>query len=190
MASPQDTTLGLRVKLSHLLSSIINTVYKSEKTALGKFLEETKSILHTLAGHAQEIEKITRVKFQNSCVVIATRPLLLSALKQQLDHFGRGLPDMEGFMAPLIPLMSTGIKSAVKTLQILSGEDTLIEVFLPFDLDEPQPLVCAPETPSNAEFLDSIGISSDDFLSIVEQMGSHDDADLPFAMLDLSQFWK
>ncbi|KAF4856327.1 hypothetical protein CGCSCA4_v000750 [Colletotrichum siamense] len=314
MASPQDTTLGLRVKLSHLLSSIINTVYKSEKTPLGKFLEETKSILHTLAGHAQEIEKITRVKFQNSvdtmpkgtrditllyhqCVVIATRPLLLSALKQQLDHFGRGLPDMEGFMAPLIPLMSTGIKSAVKTLQILSGEDTLIEVFLPFDLEyaygaaihltianalfpsttaidgpthgreahailddmihkgnsvaevrkaelthleflfnefamrvnqpdvqpsrplvrslqlrpfpsiwesstaepdlasmttlsEPQPLGCAPETPSNAEFLDSIGISSDDFLSIVEQMGSHDDADLPFAMLDLSQFWK
>ncbi|KAH9238184.1 hypothetical protein K456DRAFT_1747775 [Colletotrichum gloeosporioides 23] len=314
MASPQDTTLGLRVKLSHLLSSIINTVYKSEKTPLGKFLEETKSILHTLAGHAQKIEKITRVKFQNSvdtmpkgtrditllyhqCVVIATRPLLLSALKQQLDHFGRGLPDMEGFMATLIPLMSTGIKSAVKTLQILSGEDTLIEVFLPFDLEyaygaaihltianalfpstteidgpthgreahailndmihkgnsvaevrkaelthleflfnefamrvnqpdvqpsrplvrslqlrpfpsiwesstaepdlasmttlsEPQPLVCAPETPSNAEFLDSIGISSDDFLSIVEQMGSHDDADLPFAMLDLSQFWK
>lgn len=41
-------------------------VYKSEKTPLGKFLEETKSILHTLAGHAQEIEKITRVKFQNS----------------------------------------------------------------------------------------------------------------------------
>ncbi|KAF0318009.1 hypothetical protein GQ607_014794 [Colletotrichum asianum] len=314
MASPQDTTLGLRVKLSHLLSSIINTVYKSEKTPLGKFLEETKSILHTLAGHAQEIEKITRVKFQNSvdtmpkgtrditllyhqCVVIATRPLLLSALKQQLDNFGRGLPDMEGFMAPLIPLMSTGIKSAVKTLQILSGEDTLIEVFLPFDLEyaygaaihltianalfpstteidgpahgreahailddmihkgnsvaevrkaelahleflfnefamrvnqpdiqpsrplvrsvqlrpfpsiwesstagpdlasittlsEPQPLVCAPETPNNAEFLDSIGISSDDFLSIVEQMGNHDDADLPFAMLDLSQFWK
>lgn len=33
---------------------------------------------------------------------------------------------MEGFMAPLIPLMSTGIKSAVKTLQILSGENTLI----------------------------------------------------------------
>ncbi|KAF4902225.1 Thiamine repressible genes regulatory protein thi1 [Colletotrichum viniferum] len=133
IASPQDTTLGLRVKLSHLLSSIINTVYKSEKTPLGKFLEETKSILHTLAGHAQEIEKITRVKFQNSvdtmpkgtrditllyhqCVVIATRPLLLSALKQSLENF----------MAPLIPLMSTGIKSAVKTLQILSGEDTLI----------------------------------------------------------------
>lgn len=57
-------------------------------------------------------------------------------------------------------------------------------------LSEPQPLVCAPETPNNAEFLDSIGISSDDFLSIVEQMGNHDDADLPFAMLDLSQFWK
>ncbi|KAH0440420.1 hypothetical protein CcaCcLH18_02444 [Colletotrichum camelliae] len=314
ISSPEDTTLGLRVKLSHLLSSIINTVYKSEKTPLGKFLEETKSILYTLAGHAQEIEKITRVKFQNSvdtmpkgtrditllyhqCVVIATRPLLLSALKQQLNHFGRGLPNLEDFMAPLIPLMSTGIKSAVKTLQILSGEDTLIEVFLPFDLEyaygaaihltisnalfpsttevdgpthgreahailddmihkgnsvaevrkaelthleflfnefsmrvnhpdvqpprglvcslqprplpdiwesstaepdlasittlsEPRPLLCAPETPNNAEFLDSIGISSDDFLSIVEQMGNHDDEDLPFAMLDLSQFWK
>ncbi|KAF9873723.1 hypothetical protein CkaCkLH20_08833 [Colletotrichum karsti] len=316
ISTPQDATLGLRVKLSHLLSSIINTVYKSEKTPLGEFLEETRSILHTLAGHAQEIERITRVKFQNSvdtmpkgtrditllyhqCVIIATRPLLLSALKQQLDSYGRGARDLESFMAPLTPLMSTGIKSAVKTLQILSVEDNLIEVFLPFDLEyaygaaihltianalfpsttdmdgpthsreahailddmihkgnsvaevrkselvhleylfsefatrlkqpdfqpprlpvrsrevapvievgesstsvtepdlvsmttlsESQSLFCAPDTPNNAEFLDSIGISSDDFLSIVEQMGNQDDMDLPFTMLDLGQFWK
>ncbi|KAL0935937.1 uncharacterized protein CTRU02_208152 [Colletotrichum truncatum] len=312
--SQQDATLGLRVKLSHLLSSIINTVYKSEKKPLWEFLEATRSIVHTLAGHAQEIERITRVKFQNSvdtmpkgtrditllyhqCVVIATRPLFLSALKHQLDNFERAR-DLESFLAPLTPLMSTGIKSAVKTLQILSGEDSLLEVFLPFDLEyaygaaihltianalfpstadldgpthsrqahailddmiykgnsvaevrkaelvhleslfgelatrvtmpnplptslptrlrdteptvsdaecstttepdlisittlsESQSIFCAPETPNNVAFLDSIGISSDDFLSIVEQMDNQDDIDLPFTMLDLGQFWK
>ncbi|KAF6830286.1 hypothetical protein CPLU01_07461 [Colletotrichum plurivorum] len=309
-SSPQDATLALRVKLSHLLSSIINTVYKSERTLLGEFLEETRNILHTLAGHAQEIERITRVKLQTSvdtmsrgtrditllyhqCVIMATRPLFLSALKQQLDSFGEGAQDLESFLAPLTPLMSTGIKSAVKTLQILSVEDSLIEVFMPFDLEyaygaaihltianalfpsaagvdvpthsleahailddmvlkgnavadvrraelvhleflfaefsmraaepgvrpvqpesapaeapagdsvavasepdlvslttlsESQSLFCPSKTPNNAEFLDSVGISSDDFLSILEQMGSQDDP--PFTILDLGQFWK
>lgn len=55
-------------------------------------------------------------------------------------------------------------------------------------LDESQSLLSASETPNNVEFLDSVGISSDDFLSIVEEMGSHDD--LPFTVLDLEQFWK
>lgn len=55
-------------------------------------------------------------------------------------------------------------------------------------LSESLSLFCASETPNNAEFLDSVGISSGDFLSIVEQMGSQDD--LPFTILDVGQFWK
>lgn len=49
-----------------LLTSFSLAVYKSEKTPLGEFLGATKSILHTLAGHAQEIQRITRSKYQNS----------------------------------------------------------------------------------------------------------------------------
>lgn len=56
---------------------------------------------------------------------MATRPLLLSALKQKLDSFGEDARNLESLLAPLTPLMSTGIKSAVKTLQILSVEECL-----------------------------------------------------------------
>ncbi|KAK1625408.1 hypothetical protein BDP81DRAFT_463935 [Colletotrichum phormii] len=287
ICSQRDATLGLQVKLSRLLSSIITTIYRSEKTPLGEFLTSTKSILHTLAGHAQEIERITRFKFQNSvdtmpkgtrsitllyhqCVIMATRPLFLSALKQELENFGWDGRDPQTFSSPLKTLVSTGIKSAAKTLQILSGDDSLLEVFLTFELeyayraaihftmanalfpaavgaDEPaqmrqthndmaskgnlvaevrkaelahletlfreftrrvgeqdfegrgpsglieaiadptqtQTLINEPDlvsttTLNNTEFLETIGISSDDFLSIVEQMGNEDD--LPFSI--------
>ncbi|KAG7068912.1 Zn(II)2Cys6 transcription factor [Colletotrichum scovillei] len=231
ICSQRDATLGLQVKLSRLLSSIITTIYRSEKTPLGEFLTSTKSILHALAGHAQEIEKITRFKFQNSvdampkgtrsitllyhqCVIMATRPLFLSALKQELENFGWGGRDPQTFSAPLKTLVETGIKSAVKSLQVLSGDDSLLVSGIPSGsieaiidpittqtfvnepdlvatttVSESQPLASVfSDTPDNTEFLETIGISSDDFLSIVEQMGDEDD--LPFSMLDLGHFWK
>lgn len=40
-------------------------MYKTERTQLGAFLEMTRSILHTLADHAQEVEKIIHVRFSN-----------------------------------------------------------------------------------------------------------------------------
>lgn len=48
------------------LTLCILAVYKSEKTQLGAFLETTRSILHTLAGYAEEVEKIIHAKFRNS----------------------------------------------------------------------------------------------------------------------------
>lgn len=47
-----------------MLTSV--AIYKTEETQLGTFLEQTRSILHTMAGHAQEIEKIIHLKPQNS----------------------------------------------------------------------------------------------------------------------------
>lgn len=41
-------------------------VYLPARTPLTSFLEQTRSILHTLAHHAQEIERIIRLKFDNS----------------------------------------------------------------------------------------------------------------------------
>lgn len=92
------------------------------------------------------------------CVIVATRPLLLSVLKERLEKLGHGEEDWENFLAPTKSLISTGIKSAAKTLQILTHEDSLlgksiviptilwndgeidinvnvVEVFLPFDLE-------------------------------------------------------
>ncbi|RAH71354.1 Zn(II)2Cys6 transcription factor [Aspergillus aculeatinus CBS 121060] len=150
--SQRDTTLCLQVRLSHLLSFILTTIYKTQKTQLGTFLDKTKSILQTLAGHAREIEKIIYRKFQNSidtmprgtrhitllyhqCVMVATRPLLLSVLKERLDTLTEGDEDWQTILAPTKALIATGIKSAAKTLQILSDEDSPLEVFLPYDLE-------------------------------------------------------
>jgi hypothetical protein len=85
--SHRDVALALQAKLSHLLSSILTSetclgrlnrwsmnyllniysaVYKTERTQLNVFLDTTKSILQTLAGHAQEVEKIIHATFRNS----------------------------------------------------------------------------------------------------------------------------
>ncbi|KAE8420420.1 hypothetical protein BDV36DRAFT_281516 [Aspergillus pseudocaelatus] len=150
--SHRDIVMSLQAKLSHLLSNILNTVYKTEKTQLGAFLEMTRSILHTLAGHAQEVEKIIHVRFSNSvdtmpkgtrhitllyhqCVIVATRPLLLSALVERLENLDHEREYWKSFLALTKTLISIGIKSAVKMLQILSNDDNLLEIFLPYDLE-------------------------------------------------------
>ncbi|KAL4996464.1 hypothetical protein BDV10DRAFT_202384 [Aspergillus recurvatus] len=150
--SQSDTTLSLSVRLSHLLSYILSSIYKATETQLGTFLETTRSILHVLAGHAREIEQIIQLKFQNSvdtmpkgtrhitllyhqCVIVATRPLLLSVLKERLQKLNHGAEDWQSIVAPTNALISAGIKSAAKTLQILADEDSLLEVFLPFDME-------------------------------------------------------
>ncbi|KAJ0414775.1 hypothetical protein BJY00DRAFT_305383 [Aspergillus carlsbadensis] len=151
-SSQSDATLGLLVRLSHLLSYILSSIYRGTKTQLGTFLETTRSILHVLAGHAREIESIIHIKFQNSvdtmpkgtrhitllyhqCVIVATRPLLLSILKERLERLGHGAEDWQSIVAPTNALISAGIKSASKTLQILTDEDSLLETFLPFDME-------------------------------------------------------
>ncbi|QMW35971.1 hypothetical protein G4B84_011500 [Aspergillus flavus NRRL3357] len=128
------------------------SVYKTEKTQLRAFLEMTRSILHTLAGHAQEVEKIIHVRFSNSvdtmpkgtrhitllyhqCVIVATRPLLLSALIERLENLDHEREYWQSFLALTKTLIFIGIKSAVKMLQILSNEDNLLEIFLPYDLE-------------------------------------------------------
>lgn len=85
------------------------------------------------------------------CVIVATRPLLLSVLKERLQKLGHGAEDWQSIVAPTNALISAGIKSAAKTLQILTDEDSLlgtpssksagtivltyVEVFLPFDME-------------------------------------------------------
>lgn len=90
-------------------------------------------------------------------MIIATRPLLLSVLKERMEKLDR--PEQEWLRLLILPrsLVSIGIKSAVKSLEILSDEgiilgmlmhlfislpvrDSLInliilETFLPFDLE-------------------------------------------------------
>ncbi|KAJ5218535.1 uncharacterized protein N7498_000634 [Penicillium cinerascens] len=151
--SRHDATLRLHVKLSYLFTSILSSIYKNEKTDLGTFLEKTRTILQTMPAYALEIEEIvypanhtgsvetmpkgTRyiTLLYHQCVLVATRPLLLSVLKERLERLGQQKEDLQSFLSPTKALISTGIKSAIKTLQILSDEDSLLEIFLPFEME-------------------------------------------------------
>ncbi|OJJ98337.1 hypothetical protein ASPACDRAFT_1857637 [Aspergillus aculeatus ATCC 16872] len=150
--SQQDLALSLHAKLSRLLSYILSTIYNAERTQLHVFLDTTKSILQTLAGYAQEMEEIIQIRLRNSldtmprgtqhitllyhqCVIVATRPLLLSALIDRLETLTHDGLDTNDFLALTKPLLCIGIKSAVKTIEILSGTDSLLEVFLLYDLE-------------------------------------------------------
>ncbi|KAK2731654.1 hypothetical protein CKAH01_08810 [Colletotrichum kahawae] len=151
--SHADSLRSLQVKLSHLMSMILRTVYKPTKTSLATYVEQTKSTLHTLAQYAQELENIMSVKFQTSvdtvprgmrhitllyhqCVIVATRPLLISILKERLDMVDNVTEvDWESILSHTGGIISSGIKSASKTLQVLSSEYSLLEVFLPYNLE-------------------------------------------------------
>lgn len=74
-------------------------------------------------------EYIALIKFELQCVIVATRPLLLSVLKERLDRLGHGPEDWQSIVAPTDGLISAGIKSAIKTLQILKDEDNLLGGF-------------------------------------------------------------
>ncbi|KAF5856487.1 hypothetical protein ETB97_007289 [Aspergillus alliaceus] len=69
------------------------------------------------------------------CVIVATRPVLLSALMERLENLAHKREYWRAFLALTKTLISSGIKSAVKSLQILSNDDNLLEMFLPYDLE-------------------------------------------------------
>lgn len=91
------------------------------------------------------------------CVIIATRPLLLSVLKERMEKLDRPEEEWHKFLVLPRSLVSIGIKSAVKMLEILSDENIILgmieelpgrpssltdisctlqlETFLPFDLE-------------------------------------------------------
>jgi proline utilization trans-activator len=147
-------TMKLHVKLFRLHSHILMTIYKETRAQLDSFLEMTRDILHCLAEMAQEIEHIVSLKITNlvdsisketrnvallyhQCVIKATRPLLLSVLKDRLEslHRNEDGEDWEDYISKTKPLISEGIKSAIKTVDILSSDETLLQMFLPFDLE-------------------------------------------------------
>jgi proline utilization trans-activator len=69
---------------------------------------------------------ILPVLTRGQCVIIATRPLLLSVLKERLEKLCHAEEDWHNFSALPKSLISIGIKSAVKTLQILCDENSFL----------------------------------------------------------------
>ncbi|CAG8273724.1 unnamed protein product [Penicillium salamii] len=74
-----NLTLGLQVRLSQMMSSILRKIFKTEKTHLGRFLDLTSEILQAMAGLAEEIENIFPAGFQvtNDTMPHAMRHVIL-----------------------------------------------------------------------------------------------------------------
>ena len=60
------------------------------------------------------------------CVIVATRPLLLSVLQERLEKLGHGDENWHSFLNLTANLIATGIKSAVKTLEILFNQESIL----------------------------------------------------------------
>ncbi|XRM47773.1 hypothetical protein ABZX51_010736 [Aspergillus tubingensis] len=150
----RNAMLSLRVKLSRLLSTILGTVYRTERRPIESFIEKTKTILNTMADLARELKDFINTKFAgpvnsmskgmrhilllyHECVIVATRPLLLAVLRERLDKLGLPLECCRRIVPLMETLMSTGINSATKSLQLLRAlvDEGLLESFLPFDLE-------------------------------------------------------
>ncbi|OJJ42134.1 hypothetical protein ASPZODRAFT_105758 [Penicilliopsis zonata CBS 506.65] len=148
----QNATFSLQVRLSQMMSSILSKIFRTEKTPLGHFMDLTREILQAMAGLAEEIEDIFPSGFQSSmdtmphdmrfiillyhkCVILATRPLLLSVLKERMEKIDRPEEEWHQFLVLPRSIVSIGIKSAIKSLEIISDDNIILETFLPFDLE-------------------------------------------------------
>lgn len=59
-------------------------IYRTEKAHLGTFLETIRSILHSMAGHAQEIETIFELNFKNSVDTMSKETRHITLLYHQV----------------------------------------------------------------------------------------------------------
>ena len=108
-ASAKDATLGLQVRMSQLvsttlygelqsnLSSYVSSpngnmlaLYKVEKNTNTSFLEQTKSILNSLASLARELEEIIESKFKNSIDNLSRGGLQLTLLYHRVSVLFKG----------------------------------------------------------------------------------------------------
>lgn len=69
-------------------------IYKTEKTQLGRFLEITRNILHAMAKHAEEIEKMMQISFQSSMDNVPQEMRHLILLYHQVLALASYLPCM------------------------------------------------------------------------------------------------
>ncbi|KAM3070533.1 hypothetical protein ACMFMF_007988 [Clarireedia jacksonii] len=145
--------LEIHVKLSRIISQILNTVYGRDGRLSRKYLSCTKAALKSIASVTDQLNRCFEIPVSASmagisrlsaylhllyhqCVTLATRPLLFSLFKMRLDT-----PEL----VPTHALGSSGarvllqmcIESSNQILNVLSGlqKQSLLESFLPFDLD-------------------------------------------------------
>ncbi|KEF52456.1 uncharacterized protein A1O9_11697 [Exophiala aquamarina CBS 119918] len=152
-SSQKSLALELNVKLSGILSQIMNTVYGTEGRLNKKFIHSTKNALKATAEVTSQLKSsfdlpatgavagISRLSahlhlLHHQCVVLAIRPLLFSLLKKRLDR----ADDVQNLISPsgsTRALLHMGIESAQHIVAVLERlkAQSLLESFMPFDLE-------------------------------------------------------
>ncbi|OJJ94763.1 hypothetical protein ASPACDRAFT_127913 [Aspergillus aculeatus ATCC 16872] len=153
LCSQNEAVLSLHVKISQVTARVLNTVYSADGTLGGLFLRKVRSVLQEMSDLSRELDEVFSNRFANSvdalsgvttrltlschlCIIVTTRPLVLSLLWERLSCYEEGA-EFRTLSSPVQTLLQACIDSAVKSLKILSAlrDQNLLETFLPFDLE-------------------------------------------------------
>ncbi|RJE27523.1 hypothetical protein PHISCL_00109 [Aspergillus sclerotialis] len=151
---PHDAAaLSLHVKISQVVSRVLNTVYSVDGRLGGVYLRRVRSVLQEMTDLSRELDDVFAHRFRNSvdalsgvttrltlschsCIIVTIRPLILSLLWDRITSFEEGEP-FRTLSGPVQTLVEACIDSATKSLKILTAlrDHHLLESFLPFDLE-------------------------------------------------------
>ncbi|OJJ79766.1 putative C6 transcription factor [Aspergillus glaucus CBS 516.65] len=151
--SQEAAALTLHVKISQVVTRVLNTVYSVDGKLGGVFLRKMRSVLHEMTDLSRELENVFAHRFQNSvdaisgvttrltlschlCIIVTVRPLILSLLWERLSCHENG-DSLRPLSAPVRTIVQSCIDSAIKSLRLLTAlrNQNLLESFLPFDLE-------------------------------------------------------
>ncbi|THC96555.1 hypothetical protein EYZ11_003947 [Aspergillus tanneri] len=143
-SSHREAALSLHVKISQVITRVLNS---------GRFLRKVRSVLHEMTDLSRELENVFAHRFSNSvdalsgvttrltlschlCIIVTTRPLVLSLLWERLSCFEEG-DVFRTLSSPVRTLLEACTDSATKSLRILCAlrDQNILETFLPFDLE-------------------------------------------------------
>ncbi|KAM0424174.1 hypothetical protein ACHAPT_010543 [Fusarium lateritium] len=150
-SSLRADALTLQIRLSRLTATIMNGVYGVDRNFDGTLLNDTQSVLHSLADVSRDISAFLETRLQETnirsskiatrlilsyhhCVVLTTRPLVMCVLQRRLtgSDGDRTIPD-----GPISSLLQSCVHSALNILKTLRalGDENLLDSFLPFQME-------------------------------------------------------
>ncbi|KAL7914114.1 hypothetical protein GGI35DRAFT_235735 [Trichoderma velutinum] len=146
---------GLHVRLSRLLADVLRTVYTVTGRLKSTYVRDAQKVLRKTAAVGKEFRQdcdftgmgtapisrasATLMLYYHQCIILTTRPLLLSLIHSILTKSGlyprRG--EARVLAKPVKVLLDTCYSSALVSLDVLVAlqRQNLLEAFLPFDLD-------------------------------------------------------
>ncbi|PLB34900.1 putative C6 transcription factor [Aspergillus candidus] len=149
----KEAALSLHVKISQVITRVLGTVYSPDGKLGGVFLRKLRSVLHEMTDLSRELDAVFARRFSSSvdaisgvttrltischlCIIVTTRPLVLSLLWERLSCYEAGEP-FRTLSAPVRTLLEACVDSATKSLRILLAlqDHNILQSFLPFDLE-------------------------------------------------------